>query len=449
MKPPINPQITTNPTPSLSEGDGGRLELRSNEVQEILSRPPRKLIRYGTSVVCGVLALLIAGSFFFNYPDMISGDVVITTENPPIWVVSRTTGFIKELNCIDKQKVSSGDLLAIIENPASTEDIKRLSEIINLTIINDNIIQIPRDSFQHDFVLGEIQTNFSSFIQAHTDYRNFIQSNLIEQEKALINKQIKSRKTFIANLHKQLENKQKEYKIVLSAYLREKKLFEQKVISGYDLEKSEQSYLNIQQEIQQIQTSISQEDVVSSELSASYDKLNVQYTKEKYQLISSLKSALDGLKSAIEQWHHNYVLLAPVSGSVTFNNVWKQNQHVEAGDKVFAIISDHPGDIIARVKVPVGGSGKVTLGQKVNIKVVGYPYLEYGLILGKTRNISLVPNDKNYMVEVSIDQKLMTTNKKQLRFTGELTGTADIITENRSLIERIFSPIKYIFTFSQ
>ena len=429
--------------------EGNKIELRSNEVQEILSRPPRKLIRYGTSVICAILALLIAGSFIFNFPDIIRGEVVITTENPPAWVVARASGFIKELNCSDKQNVSKGDVLAIIENPASTEDIKRLTEIINLTVINDTLIQIPTDSFKHDFVLGDIQTNFSSFIQAHTDYQNFVQSNLIEQEKELIYKQINSRKIFITNLRKQLENKQREYKIVLNTYLREKKLYEQKVISGYDMEKAEQSYLNTQQEIQQIQTSISQEDVVSAQLSASYNKLDVQYTKEKYQSISSLKSAFDGLKSAIEQWHHNYVLTAPLSGSVTFNNIWKQNQYVGAGDKVFAIISDHPGEIIARVKVPVGGSGKIVPGQKVNIKVVGYPYLEYGLILGRTRNISLVPNDKNYMVEVSIDQNLMTTNKKQLRFTGELTGTADIITENRSLIERIFSPIKYIFTFSQ
>lgn len=429
--------------------EGNKIELRSNEVQEILSRPPRKLIRYGTSVICAILALLIAGSFIFNFPDIISGEVVITTENPPAWVVARASGFIKELNCSDKQNVSNGDVLAIIENPASTEDIKRLTEIINLTVINDTLIQIPTDSFKHDFVLGDIQNNFSSFIQTYTEYRNFMQSNLIEQEKELINKQITSRRSFIANLKKQLENKQKEHKLVLSAYMREKKLFEQKVISSADLEKAEQSYLNIQQEIQQIQTSISQEDVVSSQLSASYNKLEVQYTKEKHQSISSLKSAFEGLKSAVEQWHHNYVLTAPLSGSVTFNNIWKQNQHVEAGNKVFAIISDHPGEIIARVKVPVGGSGKIVPGQKVNIKVVGYPYLEYGLILGRTRNISLVPNDKNYMVEVSIDQNLMTTNKKQLRFTGELTGTADIITENRSLIERIFSPIKYIFTFSQ
>lgn len=425
------------------------IELRSNEVQEILSRPPSKLIRYGTSVVCGVLALLIIGSFFFNYPDIISGDVVITTENPPAWVNVRSTGYIKELYCNDAQKVNKGDILAIIENPASTDDIRKLSGIMNTIVMNDSVIKIPTDSLKHNFVLGEIQPSFSAFVQTLTDYQNFNQSNLIEQEKALITKQITSRKTFIYNLRQQLEFKQREYKIATNTYTREKKLYDQKVISNYDFEKAEQSYLNIQQEIQQLQTNLAQEDVVSSQLSASYDKLEVQFTKDKHFILSSLKSSFDGLKSAIEEWHHTFVLISPISGTITFNNIWKQNQYVNTGDKVFVIVPDYPGKLIARIKVPISGSGKVTQGQKVNIKVDGYPYLEYGLIRGTTNYISMVPNDKNYMIEVSIDQDLMTTNKRHLKFTGELTGSADIITENRSLIERIFSPIKYIITISQ
>ncbi len=425
------------------------IELRSNEVQEILSRPPRALIRYGTSVICGVLAILIIGSFFFNYPDMISGDVVITTEKPPVWIVAKTTGHIKELNCTDKQQVKSGDVLAVIENPASTADVKSLSQILSLTAINDSILHIPEEVLNQNYTLGDVQTAYATFVQAHTDYQNFMQSNLIEQEKILINNQIKSRKIFISNLQKQLENKKREFSIVQNNYQREKRLFEQKVIADYDLEKAEQSYLNIQQEIQQIQTSIAQEDVVSTQLSTSYNKLTVQYTKEKYQLISALTSSLHGLKAAIDKWQHDYVLMAPQSGSVTFNTIWQQNQNINTGDKVFAIISDSPGELIAKVLVPVGGSGKVLSEQKVNIKIDGYPYLEYGLIQGQTRNISLVPNNKFYMVEVAINQNLLTTNKKQLRFTGELTGTADIITENRTLIERIFSPIKYFFTYSR
>ena len=35
--------------------ESDKIELRSDEVQEILSRPPHALIRYGISIFCGVI----------------------------------------------------------------------------------------------------------------------------------------------------------------------------------------------------------------------------------------------------------------------------------------------------------------------------------------------------------------------------------------------------------
>jgi hypothetical protein len=76
--------------------------------------------------------------------------------------------------------------------------------------------------------------------------------------------------------------------------------------------------------------------------------------------------------------------------------------------------------------------------------VAGYPYLEYGILQGRIRNVSLVTNNDFYTVEVDLYKGLHSTVNKELRFTGELTGTAEIITENRSLIERISTPVKYL-----
>ena len=104
----------TNPTLlSLRRVVGGEVELRSEEVQEILSRPPHALIRYGITVISSVLILLFVGSFFFRYPDVVSGDVTITTENPPVWIVAKSTGKIKELLCSDKQEAKQADVLEI------------------------------------------------------------------------------------------------------------------------------------------------------------------------------------------------------------------------------------------------------------------------------------------------------------------------------------------------
>ncbi len=426
------------------------IELRSNEVQEILTRPPHQLIRYGTGVICAVLALLIASSFFFNYPDIVSGEVIITTENPPLWVTAKATGHLKEIYCTDNQIVSKGEILGVVENPANTEQMLFLHGILDTLKIHENdFTQFPDTLFSIRMTGGSVQSSFNDLINAAISYRNFFIANLIQQDRQTIISTINSRKNYLDNLKKLLESKEQEYRISESNYLREKRLNQQKVTSDLEFEQAEQRYLNTKQELQQIRTNLAQEEVRSAELNASLEKLSVSYEREKIEATTSLSSSLRLLKSEIAQWKHDFVLVAPDSGTVTFNQIWKENQQIRSGDKVFAIVSSNPGRIIARMDAPIKGSGKITTGQTVNIRIDGYPHLEFGMIKGKTAKISLVPNEKNYQVEVEIPQNLITTNQKIIAFSGELTGIADIITENRTLIERIFSPIRYLLSYSK
>ena len=54
------------------------IELRSEEMQDILTRPPHILVRSGISVICAVIFILLTGSFFFSYPDIVTGEITIT-----------------------------------------------------------------------------------------------------------------------------------------------------------------------------------------------------------------------------------------------------------------------------------------------------------------------------------------------------------------------------------
>ena len=56
------------------------LDLRSEEVQEILGRPPRWIVRCGIAVICAIVAGLFVGSYFIKYQDVIAGLITITTE---------------------------------------------------------------------------------------------------------------------------------------------------------------------------------------------------------------------------------------------------------------------------------------------------------------------------------------------------------------------------------
>lgn len=114
---------------------------------------------------------------------------------------------------------------------------------------------------------------------------------------------------------------------------------------------------------------------------------------------------------------------------------------MQAGDVVMTVV---PGasQLLGKVRLPVQGAGKVTAGQKVNIKFANYPYREYGMVTGIVERISLVPSDNFYIVDVSLPEGLRTSDGKTLAFTQEMQGIAEIITEDRRLLERFLQPIQ-------
>lgn len=90
--------------------------------------------------------------------------------------------------------------------------------------------------------------------------------------------------------------------------------------------------------------------------------------------------------------------------------------------------------------------------RKVNIRFSNYPDNEFGMVRGRVQNISLVSvkveNKNHYVVEINLPDGLTTTYGKQLPFVSEMEGQADIIADDRSLLERILLLIKKIQTES-
>lgn len=95
-----------------------RLYLRSEEVQEILGRPPRRIVRWGITVIFLIIALLFAGSFFIKYPEILQAPVTVTTEHLPAGIEARSSGKIDTLFCREQQQVEEGALIGVLENPA-------------------------------------------------------------------------------------------------------------------------------------------------------------------------------------------------------------------------------------------------------------------------------------------------------------------------------------------
>ncbi|HMR15056.1 MAG TPA: HlyD family secretion protein, partial [Mariniflexile sp.] len=89
------------------------------------------------------------------------------------------------------------------------------------------------------------------------------------------------------------------------------------------------------------------------------------------------------------------------------------------------------------------------VGQKVFIKLDNYPYQQYGMLIGKVTNFSISPDkDGNYTVFISLPQGTTTSYNKTFKFSQELLGNAEIITEDLSVAERMFYKFKDLFSYN-
>lgn len=419
------------------------IELRSQEVQEILSRPPGALVRWGITALFAIIALLFVGGCFFRYPDVVEAEIVITTEHPPVWMVARTTGKLKEIFLPDRQHIKPGDVIGVMENPAVTADVLSLkAKLMEFAITDSCICTI---SFPGNLELGSIQSGYNTFMKALLAYRDFLQLDLYRQKEQSTRKELEEYRVYIGHLNNQTGFSEEEMKIAGKVFNREKLLYERGVISEADLETANQSYLAHKHAAEQLKIALSSSRIQETNLEQNIIEIQMEHGKEANTLQASLKSAYDELWVAINNWELAYLFVSPADGILSYQHVWKENQEVTTGDKVFSIVAEHSGDIIGKANLPASGIGKIKKGQRVNIRITGYPYMEFGYLTGEVMAFSLLANEEVYTLTVSLPQDLTTSYHQKLTFTGELSGTAEVITDERSFTARLFEPLRYLW----
>ena len=89
----------------------------------------------------------------------------------------------------------------------------------------------------------------------------------------------------------------------------------------------------------------------------------------------------------------------------------------------------------------MSNSGKVRSRQRVIIKLDSYPYSEFGILRGYVNSKSLVPVDDKYTVSVLFPDGLKTNYGKDIPFEQQLEGGAEIITDEKRLLQRIYEQV--------
>lgn len=272
-------------------------------------------------------------------------------------------------------------------------------------------------------------------------------------QKELLREQIAKNREYYAKLERQRSLLSQDLDYGRRTLERDSLLLAEAVISAADYETTAQNYLSKQNAQAGFDATLTSTELQIIQSEQQLVELTLQQENETAEYERALEQSRQQLAAQIAQWRQQYVLEAPVAGRVTLVNYWSGNQHVAVGDKLASIVPDGATEVIGRLQVPSAGFGKVKVGQGVNVKLNGYPYMEFGVLRGRIRSLSAVPEQIQtqsgtaiaYTAEVIFPDGMTTSYRRELPMIQRMDGTAEIVTEDMRLIERFIQPVVSLF----
>lgn len=418
------------------------MEIKPNKnASSYLLREPTGLLRWGNSLVLLLFLLVISFASFFSFNEVLQGEVVVTSENPPVQIIAGRTGKISGIFFKAGDSIKEGDVLGVLDNNADYKDVIYLQKKLENTLHIYPSTEILDAEFPAQLNLGtSIQPFYNNFLNT---YRKLILDFSMRED--LIHK-IKFQDQLLAQ-GKSFRNKEQELLLTqqtLRTYERNleryQKLFEKGVVSQYDLEKVENLYLDEKRKLysqdQQINQLVLEKNALEKDQllisNSDYKNLNFQEAE--------LILAQQNLLNQIKNWEETFLLKSPVHGKLSFNNIWGRFQPVDSGEIVFTVTPFDRPKLIGKCRVPVRNSGRIQKGQQVFLKLDNHPYREWGIVKARVSSISEIQTkaeEPGYIVYLAIDD-LTTSYGKELVLNQELIGTADILLEESSILSRIF-----------
>lgn len=434
------------------------IQIRSDEVQEILSAVPNWMIRWGITLIFGLILLLVFISWFIKYPDVIEGQAIITTTKPPAKLVSKSSGYLEHLYFKDNTNIKEGDIIAEITNPTNKESIEFLATTLQGLIAKeteplksfntDQITEVLTQISGENLLLGNELPEFNQLIQNLTELNILLTDQFYQNNIKNFNQQIEYNDRLAWITKGQLDLLNQELINAKEKFKGDSALYKKGAIAKHEFFKNQSELIAKKQELANLKKTYVNYKITVTNYLKQKNKVTQQFEQQTRTFNTSIFANIKSIKNYINTWQQNYTFTAPINGKLTYLSNITENQFITTETPLFAVVSNNQ-NYIGQITIPSQGFGKVAKGQKVRLKLNNYPYQEFGQLIGEVTNISLIPTtisetQNAYFISISLPQKLITTYKKEITFTPEMTGTAEIITEDLRLLDRIFNKFRKV-----
>lgn len=427
------------------------VELRSEEVQEVMNHISPWVVRSGITVLFVIILVILVGCWIFRYPDSLAAEVTLATEEPPAFVLAHATGRLDTLYVENGSMVRTGAGLGVIGNAALTEDVCLLVSWMEQWERADYDWRKGRELFAGKRLrLGEVQAAFAAFITSLSEYVRFMELDYYARKLRSQERQLDGQRAYLQVAEREYAWMEKEVELAQNMYGRDSTLYAGNAMIAAEFEESESRYLQRLRSKENARMGLLQAGMQLMQHEENLLDIRKQAYDEEQRRRTELKNAVEQLSAQLSAWQHAYFLRSPVDGKVTFMTVWKRNQNVKTGETVFMVQPSDSSCVLGKALLPLQGSGKVHVGQKVHIRLDNYPDQEFGYVKGRVKSISPAPTEEDrYVVEILLPEGLRTNYGKLLPASRELKGTADIILADRSVLERLLAPLRKVVEYEE
>lgn len=407
-------------------------DIHSEDLQEIISKPPSWLLKRGITFIVLTIFMLFGLTFFIRYPEVVPVSMKFNTSSAPKVLTGKVTGNLVKILVKDGTAVDKNTDIAYVESVADHHQVLHLldkmkqvrSSTIELADLKDIVTPTELE-------LGELQNSYQNFYLAYLNYVAINKEGIYQKRKSFIQNEVKYINEQSHRIQQSFDLQKRELALAEEEYAKYQILAEKKVISQLELQQKEALLLAKRQSIPQTENTIigNQSSRLSKDKEMS--EINNQMFEEEKKFYQSLNTFI----SDAENWKKQYVISSPSRGTLIYGDFLQENQLIKMGEELF-YVNANKEDYYGEILIPQSKSSKVKVGQEVLIKVQSYPYQEYGYLRGRIDYISDIPiRDSVFFSKVSLSR-----NEKDsvIKLKPGILADADIITENQSIIKRIW-----------
>ncbi len=401
---------------------------------------PKGLLRLGMFIIGSSLVVLFLITWLLEYNETVAASITLTTKNLPLDIYSETEGellvFVKE-----NQLVAKGEVLAMVQKSGNYEDIQtlksRMAKASSSLAISKQLSRSART-----LELGGIQPALANLLKHYDRYQLFLRTDEHNVFEASKNEQIEQVKTRITLMQQKSSLISKDIALSQDKLQADQQLYKEEVIARRELDRSKQNHLVKKHKAIDNKVSINGLELEMKKLNHEIINLKNEFRTHSELLKQNIEDALFVLENEIRAWENQHLIKAGIEGICVYKEYLNDYQYTQKGDKVFTIIPEKPKDHFGWLKLPIKGSGKVKIGQVVNVHLDNFPTSEYGILKGRVEEISLLPSEGSYNVKVSFPEELVSTFNIPFAFQQLMAGRAEIITNKTTFLERLWYQAK-------